>query len=535
MEPVKRVAVIGAGVSGLVSVKACLEEGLEPVCYERNDEIGGIWVYRDKNPNGQTDAAIYEGLVTNSSKEMMCFSDFPFPREWAPYIQGKQLNEYYHAYAKQFDLNRHIHLNTEVLCVEKTKDHDTTGRWSVLVRNQDGTESESLFDAVMVCTSIFNKPFVPTYPGMDVFRGETCHSKDFRKGERFEDKTVLAVGGSHSAGDMAVNSSRFAKQVYLSTRTGTWLANRMQSNGLPRDMTIHRRYMTHVPVNWKLKRFEQDSVQRVDPTLIGIRSSKRYGTTTVMINDDLGTMVLSGKIKTKPGIDHFTETGVVFKDGSTIEELDAVVFATGFQICNPYISHDIVPDRLEDLEMFHFVWPAKEKHHTLAAIGFIMIVGPHAPALELQARWAVQVFKKNVGLPPREVMMKEITGRKMGTFKRFGKHKIQTLPLPYQDIIAGFIGARPDLRSLIFSDPWLAYELFFGPAYPAGYRLFGPHTWSKAREHIARGIDNVVFPTKTRSVETAQSAGSIFRLTVNGFLKTAFMALMIIFILSVLT
>lgn len=75
--------------------------------------------------------------------------------------------------------------------------------------------------------------------------------------------------------------------------------------------------------------------------------------------------------------------------------------------------------------MFHFVWPAKEKHHTLAAIGFIMIIGPHAPALELQARWAVQVFKKNVGLPPREVMMKEITGRKMGTFKRFGKHKIQ--------------------------------------------------------------------------------------------------------------
>lgn len=64
-------------------------------------------------------------------------------------------------------------------------------------------------------------------------------------------------------------------------------------------MTIHRRYMTHVPVNWKLKRFEQDSVQRVDPTLIGIRSSKRYGTTTVMINDDLGNMVLSGKIKVR--------------------------------------------------------------------------------------------------------------------------------------------------------------------------------------------------------------------------------------------
>ena len=82
--------------------------------------------------------------------------------------------------------------------------------------------------------------------------------------------------------------------------------------------------------------------------------------------------------------------------------------------------------------MFHFVWPAKEKHPTLAAIGFIMIIGPHAPALELQARWAVQVFKKNVRLPPREIMMKEITGRKMGYLKRFGRHKIQvkTLSIP---------------------------------------------------------------------------------------------------------
>ena len=29
----KRVAVIGAGASGLPSIKACLEEGLHPVCY----------------------------------------------------------------------------------------------------------------------------------------------------------------------------------------------------------------------------------------------------------------------------------------------------------------------------------------------------------------------------------------------------------------------------------------------------------------------------------------------------------------------
>uniref|UniRef100_A0A8D2KAZ6 Flavin-containing monooxygenase n=1 Tax=Urocitellus parryii TaxID=9999 RepID=A0A8D2KAZ6_UROPR len=39
----KKVAVIGAGVSGLVSLKCCVDEGLEPTCFERTEDIGGLW------------------------------------------------------------------------------------------------------------------------------------------------------------------------------------------------------------------------------------------------------------------------------------------------------------------------------------------------------------------------------------------------------------------------------------------------------------------------------------------------------------
>lgn len=35
-----KVAVIGAGVSGLTAIKCCLDEVLEPVCFERTDDIG---------------------------------------------------------------------------------------------------------------------------------------------------------------------------------------------------------------------------------------------------------------------------------------------------------------------------------------------------------------------------------------------------------------------------------------------------------------------------------------------------------------
>lgn len=42
---VKRVAIIGAGVSGLASIRCCLEEGLEPICFERSNEVGGLWEF----------------------------------------------------------------------------------------------------------------------------------------------------------------------------------------------------------------------------------------------------------------------------------------------------------------------------------------------------------------------------------------------------------------------------------------------------------------------------------------------------------
>ena len=36
----KEVCIVGAGVSGLLAVKECLEQGLQSTCYEQHDDIG---------------------------------------------------------------------------------------------------------------------------------------------------------------------------------------------------------------------------------------------------------------------------------------------------------------------------------------------------------------------------------------------------------------------------------------------------------------------------------------------------------------
>lgn len=50
----KRVAVVGAGVSGLSSIKCCLDEDLEPTCFERSDDIGGLWKFTVRSSDPPT-------------------------------------------------------------------------------------------------------------------------------------------------------------------------------------------------------------------------------------------------------------------------------------------------------------------------------------------------------------------------------------------------------------------------------------------------------------------------------------------------
>jgi len=49
-----RVAVIGAGVSGLAAIKCCRDEGLDVVCFEKRSDLGGLWTYSEVVQPGQS-------------------------------------------------------------------------------------------------------------------------------------------------------------------------------------------------------------------------------------------------------------------------------------------------------------------------------------------------------------------------------------------------------------------------------------------------------------------------------------------------
>ncbi|VDM73694.1 unnamed protein product [Strongylus vulgaris] len=145
----------------------------------------------------------------------------------------------------------------------------------------------------------------------------------------YEDKTVVVVGVGNSGGDLAVELSRIAKQVYLATRRGTWVCNRIFDYGEPFDMVVHRKYIDHarhyVP-EWLVNTVvERKMNQRFDHERYGLKPKHRVLGAHPTVNDELPNRIACGTVRVKPNIREFTENGITFEDGSHVENVDEVM------------------------------------------------------------------------------------------------------------------------------------------------------------------------------------------------------------------
>lgn len=89
------------------------------------------------------------------------------------------------------------------------------------------------------------------------------------------------------------------------------------------------------------------------------------------------------------------------------------------------------------------------------------------------------------------------------------RHTIQGDYIDTMEEIADLVGVRPNLLSLAFTDPKLAFQLLVGPCTPVQYRLQGPGKWAGARKTILTTEDRIRKPLMTRVVERDSSGTSL--------------------------
>ncbi|GFN88429.1 dimethylaniline monooxygenase [n-oxide-forming] [Plakobranchus ocellatus] len=503
-----RVAIVGAGACGLTAIKCCLDEGITPVCFERTDHKGGLWHYTDQPFEGQ--ACVMKSTVINTSKEMMCYSDYPIPAHFPNYMHNSQVLEYFHQYVEHFNLEQHIQYLIEVTSIKRADSFAKTGQWEICYRNHStGKVSSELFDGVLICTGHHAEKYVPEFPGLKNFQGKVLHAHDYRVPTGYEDKKVLIIGMGNSGGDCAVELSRVAKQVLLSTRQGSWVWNRVSDNGLPVDLLGLRR-----PFQYLLKYFsgllgklsEYKINRRFNHDLYSLRPAYGIWAQHPMVNDDLPNRIISGSVRIKDNVKCFTTDGAEFVDGTRENDIDAIILATGYTFGFPFLDKKVLEVKENRMELYKLMFPPDLEKQTLAVIGCFQPLGAVMPIAEMQCRLATRVIKGTTKLPAWGEMWNDIRRREAEMAQRYvasRRHTIQVDYMVFMDELAQLVGCYPDFFCLFKRDPVFAMKVFFGPIYPYTYRLCGPGQWSGAREAILTAWDRVKTPLQTRPLPAA--------------------------------
>lgn len=476
---VKRIAVIGAGSAGLACIKECLSIGLEPICFERTDDVGGLWKYTDAEENRRGN--VMQHTSANNTKDIYCYSDFPPPSHFPNYLSHDKMFQYLSMYAKHFDLYQHINFNTDVVNITKSCDFCESGRWDVVVR-KDGEEKTTTYtvDGVMCATGYNCKRNIPDFPGISNFKGTIMHSKEYRSRKGFEGKNVLVIGIGNSAADVVTDLAKCANRVHLSTSAGAWIATSSGVKGLPFEFYLVTRY-------WKmlervLSKDKISSMAEKDRGVFnlkeyGLQPNHRHGERCRTMSDELASFLKKGLINVHPNVKCVHPHQIEFEDGSKIQDVDTIIYATGFKSDYSFIDQEAFDWRTDAL--YKRVFPLCLPKPTFAFIGNISVVGPFIPVTEMQARWVTMVFQNEVALPSLNIMEKEVKNTPKG---HRGKSFFDYLR--YMDDIAGIIGCKPPIGKALFKDVSLFKEVFFGRCLPAQFRLQGPKPWSGARDFL---------------------------------------------------
>jgi len=436
LRPGARVAIVGAGPSGLATAKHALGSGFEVTVFEASDDLGGQW------QSGAPHSGIWPGMHANTSRAMTAFSDFPAPDDHPLHPAAAQIHAYLRAYATHFGVVERIRFATTV--------EQVSAGWRV-----DGEP----FDAVVVASGRFRRPRLADE--VAGFGGELVHAFDYPGAEPFRDRSTLVYGNGISGLEIASDLAPLAP-VVSACRKPRYVIQKVV-DGVSSDWqwytqfgALERRWLPRDEFGRRLR----GRVLRVagSPDDFGAPApAPDILEAGLSLCQEYLSLVADESIDCRPAIAAINGRCVTFLDGTTVT-VDAIVSATGYDIDVPYLDEPLRRVLGPELSLYR-----RTLHPDLPGLGVVgqfPLQGPYFPILELQARWVVAVWSGEV-TPPEAGRMRDA----------------MAVPLPQLEVhnvlastIADELGVSPDL----LAHPDLAEPLLFGPLLPPRYRLDGP-------------------------------------------------------------
>jgi 4-hydroxyacetophenone monooxygenase len=351
-----RVAIIGAGPSGILAGVRLKQANIPFVIFEKNSEVGGAWWENS-----------YPGARVDSPNHLYSYS-FAQRADWPSWYSTQPvLLDYFRDCVDEFGLRADIRFNTEV---ESATYDDARSVWVVVARSSagaEGVEAQALISAV----GQLNRPSIPDFPGRDSFAGPAFHSAQWDHDVDLTGKRVAVIGSGASGSQIIPNVAKQAGELRIFQRTPNWyvpVPNHIRA--VPEGM---RWLLQHVPFYARWHRFYRFwylgdgcyPIAQVDPRWTGTdravgRDNDRF---RVMLTDYLVEQfedrpdLLEEVLPTYPpvskrllldtgewaatlkrsnvelitgAVQAITPRGVVTSDGVE-HPTDVIIYATGFQ------------------------------------------------------------------------------------------------------------------------------------------------------------------------------------------------------------
>ena len=499
-------AVVGAGPSGLVTVKELLAEGHRPVCFERRAGLGGVFRFDEEH------GVVWESCRLTSSGLLTAFSDFPAPPDLAGHMTTGEYVAYLDRYCEAFGLGPHIRFETDVESVER----DGTG-WRVVT-----TEGVERFDAVAVCSGLHQHPHRPRFEGQETFSGEIIHGAEYRRPAQVAGRRVLIVGAGESGADVVAEVADHAAETVLSLRRGVSVLPR-RIHGYPNDYLTCRInnsaapwvFETRNPADaWKLNLYRvvflplvvaDKCVQTVFRAIETLTTRPRLARETRRLteqllaesggtrqeqfgtkSDDFVRAIAAGRCRRAGPVARFEGDRAVFEDG-TVFEPDLVILCTGFDVKLPFLGDDLAGAP----RFLHTFVPSVGSG--LAFVGLLRpSFGAIPPLAELQARWLALLLSGTVELPGETEMRASIdrlTGFREHHFRAVrGRLEYLVDYTSCCDELASMIGCKPTRRALRCESRRFRRRFVSAPFVAAQYRLVGPHAEPELARQVIEGL-----------------------------------------------
>jgi dimethylaniline monooxygenase (N-oxide forming) len=411
-----RVAVIGAGASGLCMAKHLIEAGVDVTVFEIGSQIGGQWVYN--NDSGKSPA--YRTLHINSPKSLTAFPDFAFPEKTQLFPSHWDMHKYLVAYADKFGVTPRIRLRSEVKALRPLfRPGVDLPLWEIEL--MDGRHEK--FDHVVCASGHLTKP-KHAAELRDAFKGEYLHSCDYRDPADFVRKRVCVVGVGNSAVDIASDLCVTSPLTVLVARTGVMIVPKLLMGVSVAEylVKLYQPWMPGIVLGW------------VGGFITWLAHGKmaQYGfkpvtrATHTTTSSTLITHIAYNRIKVKQGIERIKGKRIYFVDG-TSDEFDTLIGATGYLVDFPFLSSGIPPigeDNKVDLykKMAAPGWPG------LWFIGMVNTTTALNRMFQNQAAWIREFILGNAVLPNDSDMRADIEAKRAyinGKYLNTSRHALE--------------------------------------------------------------------------------------------------------------